>query len=250
MQTYNSKIKISGNWLYDYQYYSPICFDFESKNTPKRSGGIDDSDDASIRAKKEVRDLIYCNLPGVYDQENSNKFITLTFDPKETYAENLDIFVSEHKNFIKRLRYSKYFKGAYIRYLTVPELHKSGLYHGHTVIFDSPYIPKQDLADIWGNGFVKINKIKNDEHLANYINKYITKDFRNGLYNRKSYFPSRKLLRPRDIIEPIQVSDIRAKVAGIIPNWVSPKRTQLEGYKKLCDIKIYNLVDYPEIIRV
>jgi len=244
MQIYNDKIKIAGNWLYDYHYYRPVPYDFEAQNNPKRSGGIDDSDRASRRAKKEVRDLIYCNAMGV--SENSDKFMTLT------QAENIDDFdisVNEYSLFIKRLRFSKYYNGNYVRYLTVPEQQSRGSWHFHTVLFDAPIIPKSDLESIWGNGYAKINKIKNDEHLSNYLVKYITKDFKKGLYNRKSYFPSRKLLRPQEIIIANQVNDIRSKVAGIIPNWVSSKKTQLDGYRP-CDIKIYNLSNYPDLIKV
>jgi len=244
MPNYVDKIKVSGNWIIDYHYYRPVPYDYES-NTPKnRSGLMDDNDSASNRAKGEIRDLIYCNLPGVYNEQNSNKFITLTFADN---IDNFDIAVNEHKKFIQRLRYSQYFKGQYIRYLTVPEQQKRGAYHFHTVMFDIPYIQKANLGDIWGNGFVKINQIKDDEHLANYLNKYITKDFKNGLYNRKSYFPSRKLLRPKEEIIPEKISLLRARIVDISPNYQSPKLTQFDGYRP-CEYKTYNLKDYPDIL--
>lgn len=107
--------------------------------------------------------------------DNRTKFLTLTF------RENiLNIFYAnnEFKKFNKRLNYELYHtKKAKLKYLATWEKQERGSIHYHIILFEFPYIPIDRLTAIWGNGFVKINKIdvNSAENRGHYISKYFDK---------------------------------------------------------------------------
>lgn len=81
-------------------------------------------------------------------------------------------------------------------YLWVPELHKDGeRFHAHVGFAD--YIPKAQLAELWGHGFVDIRRIRvrgassRTEHsrkAAGYLSKYVGKAFdRHDVFGRHRY---------------------------------------------------------------
>lgn len=129
-----------------------------------------------------------------------SKFITLTF------AENivdLDLAHKEFDKFMKRMR-RKY---GDFKYAAVVEFQKRGAVHYH-LVSDLPYIPKDELAIIWRNGFVRINDIEHVDNVGAYISKYMSKteiDLR--LRQRKNYFTSKNLDRPviikGDLADPL-----------------------------------------------
>lgn len=101
------------------------------------------------RAKTKLRRLTNHNL-GKY--KHKDKFVTLTFKENvidRKYA-NLEFI-----KFIKRLRTR--FQG--VQYVAVIEKQKRGAIHFHVVIYNLPYIKKDELQRIWRHGFVQINQI-------------------------------------------------------------------------------------------
>lgn len=132
--------------------------------------------------------------------DENSKFVTLTFADNIT---DLDIAHKEFDKFMKRLkrRYGGF------KYAAVVEFQKRGAVHYHFVS-DLPYIPKDELAEIWRNGFVRINNIAHVDNVGAYISKYMTKaepDIR--LRQRKNYFTSKNLDRPviirGDLADPL-----------------------------------------------
>jgi len=123
---------------------------------------------------------------------NHDKFVTLTF------AENVtDISQAnrEFKSFIKRLKYKCQTE---IKYAVAIEFQKRGAVHYH-MICNLPYVPKSEFAATWGNGFVKINRIKHVDNVGAYISKYMSKGMHGRdprLRGRKMWFTSRNLERP------------------------------------------------------
>ncbi|MBP1154850.1 MULTISPECIES: hypothetical protein [unclassified Paenibacillus] len=95
------------------------------------------------------------------------RFVTLTF------AENMDETRAadhEFRKFMKRLqrRYSEF------KYIAVREFQDRGAIHYHLAV--NSFIPQRLLSELWGQGFVWIEKKKGkDDRLANYLVKYITK---------------------------------------------------------------------------
>lgn len=104
-------------------------------------------------------------------------FLTLTFKENLT---DLKKAKYEFEKFLKRLNYHLYkTKKSMIKYIAVPEQQQRGAWHFHILLFDVPYIPNDDIARIWQNGFIKINQVKfqNILEVYKYITKYLTKQF-------------------------------------------------------------------------
>ena len=71
------------------------------------------------------------------------------------------------------------------------------------------YVPVKELAEIWGNGFVKINRIDNVDNVGAYMTKYMTKDnVDERLAERKSYSMSKNLHVPEEYVEEEEVDEI------------------------------------------
>jgi len=126
---------------------------------------------------------------------NKTTFLTLTF--KENITDK-DFCVYEFTKFMQRLNYLIYkTKKKQIKYIAVPETQKRGAWHFHILLFDVPFIPISSMRKIWKYGnfdMTKVNNIKDQNHLANYISKYIQKDFiRNIKKGSKKYFASKGL---------------------------------------------------------
>lgn len=118
----------------------------------------------------EIARIVDCNF------DNKTKFMTLTFKKNE-----LDIAYTniEFNKFIKRLNYHLYkTKKQKLQYLAVWEKQKRGAIHYHIIFFDLLFIKIKILQEIWGHGFVKLNKIDVDSqgNRGRYVSKYFSKD--------------------------------------------------------------------------
>lgn len=141
-----------------------------------------------IRRRNNVRHLVCCNFT------ENDKFFTLTFSKNET---DLNYCNAKFKKFIKVLK-SKY-KIKNFKYLAVIEFQKRGAIHYH-IICNLPYVPQKDLQELWGNGFVWINCIKNIDNLGAYVVKYMTKETSDKrLQGNKGYLCSKGLKRPVEV---------------------------------------------------
>jgi hypothetical protein len=95
--------------------------------------------------------------------------------------------------FVRRLRH--YQGGEPFAWLSVPEFHKDGVrLHAHMAV--GFYIPKADLADLWGHGFVDVRKIRarrstsdldHARQAARYLSKYLGKAFDQSAFGRHRY---------------------------------------------------------------
>lgn len=134
--------------------------------------------------------IVDCNF------DDKTKFITLTF------KDNIDDITYtnyEFNKFIKRLNFSLYgTKKQQLRYLAVWEKQKRGAIHYHIIFFDLPFIKNKDLQEIWGHGFIKINKIDVDskDNRGRYVSKYFSKDIDDKNYKQKAFFKSQNLKLP------------------------------------------------------
>lgn len=161
-----------------------------------------------VRAKNRLRRIINANV-GAYGREFTSKFVTLTFGDNVT---DLDIAHYEFKKFIKRLNYAMYdTKKANLRYSVVVEFQERGAVHYHIIFYNLPYLKSDTLSEIWGNGFVKINKIDDVDNVGAYVTKYMSKDLGDSrLRGRKSYFNSRELKQPVEITDKEKVEAVVA----------------------------------------
>ena len=140
------------------------------------------------RRRDTIRRLACCNFNNEYD-----KFLTLTFAENKVDIKECNILF---KSFIRKLK--KYNDN--LKYLAVIEFQKRGAVHYH-VLLDIPYIPQEELQNLWGNGFVFINAITHVDNIGAYIVKYMTKDNKDTrLRGQKAYLFSRNLKKPEKVI--------------------------------------------------
>lgn len=170
----------------------------------------ENQDRARRRAKAKVRDLLMSN--------DFDKFGTLTFDPKRHPAHDYDYCHAKVSKFIKN---QARIHGLF-RYVIVSEPMKDGKWHFHFVFgdFKGKYTPTRvrgtgKLArqcykiDAWEKnyGFADMEDIADTSRLANYISKYITKDFDIKAKGKKRYWSSNGLKMPSIDYDP-ELKDI------------------------------------------
>ena len=134
--------------------------------------------------------IVDCNF------DNKTKFMTLTFKDN---IQDITYTNYEFNKFIKRLNFGLYHdKKQKLKYIAVWEKQKRGAIHYHIIFFDFPYINLKKLQEIWGHGFVKINKIDVDskDNRGRYVSKYFSKDIDEKNYKQKAFFKSRNLIMP------------------------------------------------------
>lgn len=146
------------------------------------------------RAKATLRRTILSN----FDNE-SGKFITLTFrDGSVSDVTDVTECNKAFKEFIQRLRY-EYRDFKYACVIEFQDTKGRGAVHYH-MLSDLGYVRKSKLAEIWGNGFVKINKITHVDNLGAYVTKYMTKNTDDPrLKGRKAYHCSKNLNPPIEL---------------------------------------------------
>lgn len=199
IKSYTKKLVISGDVIELYEYEKPILEGYsDTKKKSKGRQAVANDEDKKInrekvlnRARRDIRGLVNSNI------EDYSKFLTLTFRDNITDIKAANY---EFKKFIQRLDYKLNRK---IKYLVVPEIQKKnrGVWHYHVVLFNMPYVRAKLLEDIWGNGFIRINKIDHVDNVGAYVCKYLTKDGAEELEGKKSYFTSRSLKKPIEIKE-------------------------------------------------
>ena len=187
----NTKIVISGGYAEVYYYSSGLLQGFKRKeriqevttNEEKRKRRYDSIN----RAKRNLKRIVLSN-------PDLNKFLTLTFKDN---VKDLNEAHKEFKKFIMRLRY----KRDSFKYIAVVEFQERGAVHYH-ILLNLKYIDNKQLANIWGHGFVKINRIDHVDNLGAYISKYLDKKFLDDRLNsRKAFFTS------RDVKKPLEITD-------------------------------------------
>lgn len=121
---------------------------------------------------KNLRYLINNNYTGV----GNELFITLTYEENMTDTKRL---YSDFNKFMKRFRY-KYGKiHGSIDYMTVVEPQERGAWHHHLLIrFNDMkgkkiFIPSNEVAEIWGHGFIKMESLKDCDNIGAYLCAYL-----------------------------------------------------------------------------
>lgn len=157
--------------------------------------------DSLRRTRNTIRRTINSNTGKWSEKE---KFLTLTFKEHLTdQGETNKLFTK----FIKKLSYSIFKKESGLKYLCVVERMGNGRIHYHVLFFNLPYKPVDEIADIWGHGFVKINAIDNVDNLGAYVCKYMSKTAVENSEksakekDKKMYFVSRGLHKPTEICD-------------------------------------------------
>jgi len=222
MISFNTKMVVSGQFVELYEFQTRIYRGIEKtkedltkvKEHVERvfSDNAERREDNIIRTRQNIRRLINSNT-------DLNKFLTLTFADN---VQCVDTANYEFKKFIIRLKYQY----PELKYLTVIEFQKRGAVHYHMVC-NMPYVSKDLLQDIWGKGFIKINRIQHCDNVGAYVSKYLSKETSARLFNKKKYFCSRDLIRPIEVvdksiidklIEMYKIKDIPARCEKVFHN--------------------------------
>lgn len=116
---------------------------------------------------KRLRELINTNVTNI----NNCRWLTLTYreymtDTKQAYL--------DFDKFMKRLRY----RYGNIEYINVCEPQGNGRWHFHCLIIfptKAPYIPNDEITEIWGHGFTKTQKLSGQiDNLGAYLSAHIS----------------------------------------------------------------------------
>ena len=213
----SSKFKAiqSGKIIEIIEYENPIYRGYESNGGRiKGQESINkekNREDTLYRARKTVRRLINSNV-NAYGVECKPKFVTLTF---KDHIIDFDVANYEYTKFIQRLNYNIFGqKKSILKYTVVPEFTKRGRIHFHVVFYNLPYTKSSLVEEIWGNGFIKINKIDQVDNIGAYICKYMVKELDDKrLEGKKCYFNSRGLYQPIELVNENEVK----KLADSLP---------------------------------
>ncbi|MCL2051211.1 MAG: hypothetical protein FWG91_05740 [Lachnospiraceae bacterium] len=129
-------------------------------------------------------------------------FVTLTFNPDKVDSFNYDDVTRNLRRWLDNVKRNY---APNLKYIIVPELHKSGRYHFHGMLSETGSINFADSGtrdkhgDIIYNvgdyhlGFTTATKVKDNAKVSSYISKYITKDICIVTANKKRYWASRNL---------------------------------------------------------
>ena len=216
MASYDKKVIISGKQIEIYEYKESVIYGYSDiKKGSRGRQAVANDEDKEInrekvfkRARTNLRRLINCNV------ESDSKFLTLTFKDNVT---DLDFANNEFKKFIMRLNYNFKIK---VKYSCVVEFQKRGAIHYHVILYNlSGKVDLNKLSDIWGHGFIKLNKIKGVDNVGAYICKYMTKSDDDRLKGKKMYFNSRNLNKPAEIKEPELVDALVGSLQAQAPKY-------------------------------
>lgn len=145
------------------------------------------------RRRNAIRQLICSNF------DSGSKFVTLTFDNSISHDfKNVQACNSYFKKFVLRMRY-RYPDFQYVAVIEFQDKNGRGAVHYH-MICNLPYIKKSELAEVWGGGFVKINRIDKVDNVGAYVIKYMTTDMDDKrLCGENAYLHSRYLKKPLEV---------------------------------------------------
>jgi len=181
------KLVISGNIVELFSIIKPKTkgYHFEKSSIKRYFAGQSDIRlDNIFRTKSRFKRLVRSN-------SDLTKFITLTFAENQT---DLTYANKYFNNFIKR--FTRLYPN--FQYIAVPEFQKRGAVHYHLLSNINTFIKNEDLARIWGAGFVNIKNLRKlcVNRIDLYMVKYLTKNIDNRLFGRRKFLYSRGIKKP------------------------------------------------------
>jgi hypothetical protein len=164
-------------------------------------------DQLIYRMKKSANNSTRRTVNTIYDIARSNIwewFITFTFNPEKVDSFDYSVCCKKLKNWIDNVMRGS---GDNVKYLAVPELHKSGRIHFHMLVSginlimtDSGHKTKSGLPIYnlgqyrWG--FTTAVQVYETNGISKYICKYITKELISATKGKRRYWASKSVDRP------------------------------------------------------
>lgn len=183
-------------------------------------------------------------------------FVTLTLDPKKINPYDFDKCIEAVTNFFIKER--RKYPG--IKYVIVPEQHKSKAWHFHGLVAGCDWMPVlvdsgkrkrnqiiYNLSTEWTLGFSTVSTVRKQGACGTYLSKYITKCM-NVPGGKKRYCASRNLTTIEDITERRNLSGL--DFFTIIDSLYSVCDTFREVYVPVLDRHFYYFKTYgnPEVL--
>lgn len=179
------------------------------------------------RTMRNIRDLVNANAADV----DRLRWVTLT------YAENMTDTARLHSDFDRTRKrvYRWCERNGYDRpeYIAVAEPQERGAWHLHLLMIwqqTAPFLPNKDLAQMWGQGYVKIVQPQDCDNIGAYLSAYLTDmpPDDDGKKHKGSrlhlYPPGMNILRhSKGIKKPTTARTVAGEawevVAGLQPTW-------------------------------
>lgn len=175
----------------------------------------------------------------VHDYARSNDFsyfVTLTFNPVYVDSFSVDDSYEHMRNWLNYMR--KKFPD--LRYLGVPELHKSGRIHFHflmsehinSVLSDSGKKTDKKSGSLpiynvgsYRIGFSTATEIKSQAFVVRYILKYITKELQQRCPHKRRYWHSNNLVLPKTFATHLEFDQFAAMLEKLEVTYSSHKES-------------------------
>lgn len=227
--------------------YPRIAKDFDMDNPMIAKIRLDNRARSLEHSKSTLKRLINANA-GHWKNNNGHAFTPLFLNL--TFAENITDIKKANYDFTKfkqRLDYEiTGSKKSYLKYVGVIEFQKRGAIHYHVLIFNMPFMEYvyDKMQSIWGKGYIIIKAIREIQNIASYVCKYMTKAKADDrLCGQKSYFTSRGLKKPIEILDEKRVENIK----NIIPESIVPYEKEFKS--EFCETIKYKRYDLKDHVR-
>lgn len=116
-----------------------------------------------------LRQLINKNFHGLFSEIH----LILTYDKEMKEREKASV---DFKAFWKRIK--RFYSG--LDYIVIYEPTEKGVWHIHVLVKDSGnrklFIPKEHLKELWGQGFVRVLRISNNDNIGAYFVALLSED--------------------------------------------------------------------------
>lgn len=139
----------------------------EIKEFSNRSENRSEDKESLRKTFKHIRQLINTNFTG-----GANELIfTITY--KENVRDTKKLY-DDFRKFMKKLKY----RYDQVEYINVVEPQGRGAWHCHILLkfpgVKKIYIPNKDIAEMWGQGFVKVKALRKDiDNIGAYLSAYL-----------------------------------------------------------------------------
>lgn len=216
---YNIKIKYFGTLTEIRTYKIPICKGVKALYRQKKIKLALTMAQAIKMEIKSLQTSVARTKQKIFDYAKTNEFkffVTFTFNPEKVDSYNYSLITSKMTNWLRNIRK----KIPSLKYIGVPERHKSGRYHFHflmndisAILIDSGHKTKDGMSiynlEAYKLGFSTATVIQDRERVSNYISKYITKELALQTKGKKRYWHSKGLSLPQESVDLIpDIEDI------------------------------------------
>ncbi len=209
IKKFNRRLVLSGNVLEYYEYEKPIVKGLKMKLIGRAASAFTSEETKAENRKKTAQRSRITVRRYANANPQLSKFLTLTFAENQ---QDLAVARYELDKFLKRVK-TRYKD---LQYICVVEFQVRGAIHFH-MLCNLPYVSAEELAELWGNGFIKINRIDNVDNVGAYITKYMTKEtFDERLAGKKCYSMSKNLQVPEEYTQDEDIDEVLENLENVI----------------------------------